>query len=280
MILPRHGSRSRAARLQAVARQERITALARSSLRLALQKIMKEAFNKAASVYVSDGMDGVKDVLVSLKNKAILPFRQTANAIGAATLVALREDLGLPKAKKDTSSVALAKLAAVADASGNTLVQNLLKRWIKDGRILEQAKTVSDSVGAAISDIIEKALKSPDLPGSAEIARQIEDAANSIPYWKAEQIARTEIHTAMNEASLETVEEIAADADVAMDKIWASAEDDRTREAHRAMDGVREPLSGGMFSVDGKAMSGPGDPAGGPENVINCRCTLTYEPAD
>jgi hypothetical protein len=199
-----------------------------------------------------------------------------ANAVGASILVSLRDDLGLPRKGTDTMD----RLAVAGDEVGRTAVQKVIKRWVNNGRILDQAKTVEDSVRSIIQGIIDKALNAAETPGAAEIAKEIENAISNVPYWKAEQIARTEVHTAMQEASREVMVEIAEEAEIAMDKIWASAEDDRTRESHRDMDGKRQPLKGGVFDVAGTSMDGPGDPAGGPENVINCRCVLTYEPSE
>ncbi|MFC1418724.1 hypothetical protein [Streptacidiphilus cavernicola] len=56
-------------------------------------------------------------------------------------------------------------------------------------------------------------------------------------------------------------------------KTWRIKEphDQRTRAAHRLADGQSVPLSS-TFSVDGEQLDFPGDPAGSPGNVINCRC--------
>jgi len=60
-------------------------------------------------------------------------------------------------------------------------------------------------------------------------------------------------------------------------KTWNTMGDDRVRETHWPMDGVRIPIDE-MFDVNGYDMMYPGDTDHGapPEEVINCRCWLTY----
>jgi hypothetical protein len=62
-----------------------------------------------------------------------------------------------------------------------------------------------------------------------------------------------------------------------MVKIWLSSGDDRTRETHAAANGQSVKLEG-MFVVGEAELSYPGDPHGPAEEVINCRCTVVYEP--
>lgn len=60
---------------------------------------------------------------------------------------------------------------------------------------------------------------------------------------------------------------------VVMQKTWLATDDNRTRQSHRAIDGetvpVNEEFSNGLMY--------PADPMGAPEEVYNCRCTLTAE---
>ncbi len=64
-------------------------------------------------------------------------------------------------------------------------------------------------------------------------------------------------------------------AGITLTKTWIAVMDDTTRPAHADADGqtvgVDEP-----FNVDGDELEYPGDDAGDPGNVINCRCTTVY----
>lgn len=62
----------------------------------------------------------------------------------------------------------------------------------------------------------------------------------------------------------------AEDMGVDVEQMWMATLDDRTRHSHRALDGETRPL-GEAFS---NGCEYPGDPAGEPSEVYNCRCTL------
>lgn len=57
-----------------------------------------------------------------------------------------------------------------------------------------------------------------------------------------------------------------------MSKKWLAAHDSNVRLEHRAADGQVVPLSQ-PFIVGGEPLMYPGDKAGSPWNIINCRCT-------
>lgn len=103
---------------------------------------------------------------------------------------------------------------------------------------------------------------------------------------RARTVARTEIISASNSGSLETVR-LAGFTGI---KEWQATMDDRTRPTHGdglfdkdtgalifgGADGTRVPL-GGKFKVGLSELSFPGDPLGSPEEIINCRCTLLFD---
>lgn len=105
------------------------------------------------------------------------------------------------------------------------------------------------------------------------IASRVRDAAG-VTEPRARVIARTESHGARNTVNAATVRR-AASAFARPDAFarrWQAAEDARTRPTHVEADGqtvaLNEPFTVGLASLDF-----PGDPAGPPEEVINCRCT-------
>lgn len=124
---------------------------------------------------------------------------------------------------------------------------------------------------------------SPD-PSTVATWLQTQAGKRSFYRWQALRIARTESTAASNLAGQRAAE----NTGLAMDKVWISAEDARTRRQpgdwydHARMNGVQIP-SGETFKMVG--MKGtqdeimyPGDPKGHPANTINCRCTLVYRP--
>lgn len=84
----------------------------------------------------------------------------------------------------------------------------------------------------------------------------------------AENVARTESGIVMNTAALQGYKQGGATG-----KEWLSIVDDRSRQHHADMDGVVVGIDA-SFDLDGVECDGPGDPALGPEDVCNCRCTV------
>ena len=96
--------------------------------------------------------------------------------------------------------------------------------------------------------------------------------------WKAMRIARTEVVSASNEgAYLGAVE-----SGVELDKIWLATgfpgPSGFMRDDHDAMNGVKVNINDDFILPDGTHMPFPGE--GPPEHVINCRCTVAFEPKE
>ena len=83
-----------------------------------------------------------------------------------------------------------------------------------------------------------------------------------------QNVIRTESERVYNEAVLDTTEESGEEAY----KTWETMEDDRVRDPHVLLHGVRVPIDG-YFWVDGARASAPHG-FGVPELDCNCRCRL------
>ncbi len=96
---------------------------------------------------------------------------------------------------------------------------------------------------------------------------------------RAETIARTEALRSANEGADDAIAQAIERGDVDRDeliKTWSSGP--RTRYArpdHQKMDDVHVPWKEDFTLPDGSKMKHPGDPRGGPENTINCRCVAS-----
>lgn len=83
--------------------------------------------------------------------------------------------------------------------------------------------------------------------------------------------ARTAVTSAQNAGTLNTML-AAREMGIEVRKQWLSTADDRTRDSHVRMDGE-------TVGIDDRFSNGllyPGDPAGAPAEVYNCRCTMVY----
>lgn len=107
--------------------------------------------------------------------------------------------------------------------------------------------------------------------GVDAIARLVTKEVGQVSRLRAAIIARTETHGAANVASNGAA--LATGLD--LQKEWMTSKDGRQRETHDAVD--RDVVEMNMpFIVGGEALMFPGDPAGSPENVINCRCVVGH----
>jgi len=144
-------------------------------------------------------------------------------------------------------------------------------------RIVSITKVTKEQLQRIMKAVIEQAVE--DGLGSAETARILKRAITAqgeqINTWRALRIARTEVMTASNQGSLKG----AMDLGVPTNKIWVATIDDRTRDSHIEMANTEIDIMEDFVLPSGAKMNGPGDPSVGdkyPEEVINCRCALTY----
>jgi hypothetical protein len=170
------------------------------------------------------------------------------------------------------------------DGFYDRVYEEYLRRY--GGRRIAQ---ITETTRRQIVQIIERGLKAG--LSVDEIAKEITEAAPIVAETRAHIISRTETHSAAMFASIESAKR----STLPLLKEWTSAEDGRTRDfgegdgivdefSHRAMDGVRVPFDD-AFEVPTRAggterLMYPGDPSGSAANIINCRCAVTYVPAD
>ena len=114
--------------------------------------------------------------------------------------------------------------------------------------------------------------------GVQVIARNIfESMRGSFSRYRAATIARTETHNAASYANHAVNESLGIPN---QKKRWVATADARTRQTHKAANGTEVDINED-FIIGGVPMSYTGDPRGGPQNVINCRCvTLYIDPED
>jgi HK97 family phage portal protein len=147
-------------------------------------------------------------------------------------------------------------------------------RWLEEwaGR---RVRSIQETTRDRLIEVIEEGIKKGVEEGESivQIEKRIEkmienDFALSVPK-RLEYIVRTETLGAMNFGHICGYEQ----SGVVEGKEWLATMDERVRDAHAEADGqivgMDEP-----FIVGGEALEYPGDPAGSPENVINCRCTV------
>lgn len=136
-------------------------------------------------------------------------------------------------------------------------------------RITKITDTTRSQVRAALTEAISKRL---DVRQASKLLA--DRIGGAFLRSRALLIARTETTRAANLAA----EMGAAETGIELQKVWIATADTRTRPAHLAMRGKDPIAKDALFVVGSKKMKYPGDPAGGPENVINCRCVVSFVP--
>jgi HK97 family phage portal protein len=117
-------------------------------------------------------------------------------------------------------------------------------------------------------DAIQEAVKEGE--GISDIADRIRSLFEETYKHRAETIARTEVISANNKASLEGMKQCGITT-----KSWLTAGDERVRETHAVLDEVTIGIDE-KFNVGGYEADMPGDPNLPPEESINCRCTIYW----
>ena len=93
--------------------------------------------------------------------------------------------------------------------------------------------------------------------------------------FRTERIVRTELTRASNWGSVEGIKSTG----IPMYKFWVATISTQTRKAHDLANGQKRDLNE-PFEVDGELLMFPGDISLGAtaKNIVNCRCTVTYQP--
>lgn len=121
--------------------------------------------------------------------------------------------------------------------------------------------------------IVKRAIRDDAPLKAADIDKITGRYADRLLKTRADRIARTETFAAIESGKREAYQQ-AIDAGKieagAVRRVWRSAGDARVRDSHAALDGesvgFNEAFSNGLLY--------PNDPAGPPEEVINCRCIV------
>ena len=131
------------------------------------------------------------------------------------------------------------------------------------------ADTTKDNVMGAIADGVAAGEPTRD------IAARVEDQLDTTWPGRASTISRTEMAGATNSASLADAQATVPD----LNKTWICSMLPNSRETHIDADGQSVPQSD-PFEVGDSELMYPGDPDGDVEEIVNCMCSIGYEPPE
>ncbi len=137
--------------------------------------------------------------------------------------------------------------------------------------------TSQKQIRKIVGEWVQTAITDGD--SNADLSKFIESEFEELTPGQAQKIARTEVSLASNNGALEAVKSLQIPN---MRKEWVTAEDDRVRDGdhggadHSSMDGQEVELDEKFNVQPDSLMEGPGDTSAPADQVINCRCVLTY----
>lgn len=138
-----------------------------------------------------------------------------------------------------------------------------------DARVRDMSRDVAEQLGSSLRVGVQRGESVDKLSGRVENIFTASDV-------RARRIARTETISATNGLQNETAVGLSAQG-IAMQKRWLATFDRRTRETHAEANGQTVAMDQ-TFSVGGADLEFPGDPNGPAAEVVNCRCSVAYEP--
>ena len=153
--------------------------------------------------------------------------------------------------------------------------ESLFRRTIRT-YIRDRALRVAGGIISGIRKRIQRVLigQVNEGFGEREATRQVAQALGTgLARHIAQRIARTEAHNAASVGAYNAAKASGTD----LVKEWGATEDVRTRETHARADHQTRELED-VFNVGNARLYHPGDPAGPPEEIINCRCVALYWP--
>jgi uncharacterized protein with gpF-like domain len=99
-----------------------------------------------------------------------------------------------------------------------------------------------------------------------EVHERIETVAKAIAEGRGKSFAESEAQAVYGASQLRALQRAGYTT-----KFWVTMQDDRVRESHLECEEQGDIQLGKKFK---NGLLYPGDPAGGPEEVMNCRCVL------
>lgn len=137
--------------------------------------------------------------------------------------------------------------------------------------------SVSGTAQKTLIKITQRILRDPELSmlGASEKARILMNQFNKYSSVQALRLVRTESNRIANFATQQSALSLFGKDN--LQKTWLHSGGNNERPTHVAIDGFTIPYHQ-KFMVGGEPMERPGE--GSAENIINCRCTINYEPLE
>ncbi len=228
------------------------------SMRVRVDTELNRVAKRSAEGYIRGGRTAALDVLQS--------HQENLHKILVSTYSAVLTTFGMRSI--EAADRKGRKRIEKKDAMGD--LQAVISEWTAEVSALKAAEMTA-TTRKLITRALEEAFVEDISPG--DVAKTIEKLLGGpSAKWRSKMIAKTEIHGASQRGILVGAQQIPGE----LVKEWVAFIDERTREDHFIVDGDVQAVDE-KFKVGNSYMDHPGDPAGGADQVINCRCVLVFE---
>jgi len=146
-----------------------------------------------------------------------------------------------------------------------------IRNWVLDN-LGQLIANVNDNTRKQIQVTLGEAIEQGLNPFQTEKLLREQVGSKS----RALAIARTEGTRANNMGKERSAQDWANETGENLFKVWIWGGSKEPRDEHIALQNRPIPMSDFFIGVDGLPMTKPGDLSGGPQNTINCSCTVVY----
>ena len=224
--------------------------------RIIIQDRLENTFLKALNKYLTEQKERVLEGLGVEKRKDLIDssfnFKKEVK-IGLEILTPILREF-MKEAGKDAKDLVGSEYQFVWTDEMEQSLNNRAEFFLN---------SVNETTFNKLKDQFKESIESGE--GRFELVNRIENTYDDISKARARVIARTEVHSAVNNGTIEGYRQ----ANMPI-KIWVSVMDGATRDTHAMLDGqevpIDKPFSNGLMF--------PGDPRGSAEETINCRCQI------
>tara|TARA_Y100000114_G_scaffold89695_1_gene83278 strand:+ start:3922 stop:4761 length:840 start_codon:yes stop_codon:yes gene_type:complete len=228
-----------------------------------VKRFYKSEYNKGIESFIADGQTNFQNLF---DNKPLLKIYRD-----------LYTDIGMRFAKWYVNNFQKYISKAVDTSNYDDIWRNAFGAF-GSAMGAQRVTLVSGTAKQTLIKITDRLMSDPEFMtlGAIEKGRILRNQFNRYSQFQAERLVRTEATAAANFATSKAATTIFPGDQ--LQKEWIASFDDRVRDTHSEAGASDPVMSNQPFIVGGQQMMFPGDPAGGAEECINCRCSVAYLP--